>query len=170
MRNSSLSQALAMITLSFPRWLRWCCIITLAASVGLLSVSVFARNYHTIIAPNLVPWLAVALSFAVFLNMYSFWQIQREHREADQAFRNADCEFFSIFQNVLDGILIVDNEGICLDANPAAAAILRLPINKLIGESVDRFLLERDGFGQRWNSFLQNRSQRGRAQLIADDG
>src|SRR5258707_5709169 len=65
---------------------------------------------------------------------------------------------------------IVDNEADCLDANPAAAAILRLPINKLIGQNVGRFLVNRDTFAQRWNSFLQNKSERGRAQLVAGDG
>src|SRR5258708_7350328 len=65
---------------------------------------------------------------------------------------------------------IVDNEADCLDANPAAAAILRLPINKLIGQNVGRFLADRNSFSQRWNSFLQNKSERGRAQLVAGDG
>src|SRR5258708_5535083 len=118
MTNSSLSRPSTMISNSFPRWLRWCCIAMLISAVGLLCLSLFGRNYHAIIATNLVPSLVVALCFAIFLNIYSFWHIRREHRAADQAFRNTDCEFLSIFQNVLDGILIVDNEGNCMDANP----------------------------------------------------
>lgn len=133
-------------------------------------MSLFFYNYHTILAANLVPSLFVALSFAVLLNVYSLWQLRREHREADQAFRYADCEFSSIFHNVLDGILIVDNEANCLDANPAAAAILRLSISELIGQNVGCFLTDRDEFAQRWKSFLRNTNQRGRAQLIAGDG
>jgi PAS domain S-box-containing protein len=155
---------------SFPIWLRWCSITTLVSSVGFLSVSLFAYNYHSIFTASLVPSLLVALSFAVFLNIYSLWHLRREHREADQAFRDTDCEFSSIFQNVLDGILIVDNEGDCLDANPAAATILRFSTNKLIGQNISRFLTDRDAFTQRWSLFLQNKSQRGRAQLIAGDG
>ena len=57
-----------------------------------------------------------------------------------------------------------------MDANPAAAAILRLPTDKLIGQDISRFLSNRDGFDERWISFLQNKSQRGRAQLVAGDG
>ncbi len=57
-----------------------------------------------------------------------------------------------------------------MDANPAAAAILRLPTDKLIGQGISRFLSNRDGFDERWISFLQNKSQRGRAQLVAGDG
>ena len=92
--------------------------------------------------------------------------IEKQH----QAFRDTDCEFSSIFRNVLDGILIADDAGDCLDANPAAAAILRCSRNKLIGQSVGRFLLDMDSFTQGWNSFLQNKHQRGRARLVAGDG
>jgi PAS domain S-box-containing protein len=140
------------------------------ASVGLLCVSLFAHNYHPLLAASLVPSLLVALSFAVYLNVYSFSHLRREHREADQAFRNADCEFSSIFQNVLDGILIVDNEANCLDANPAAAAILRVPVDKLIGQNISCFLADRGAFTESWALFLQHKTQRGRAQLIAGNG
>ena len=154
---------------SFPAWLRWCSLTALVVSIGFLCVSLFAY-YHTIFATSLVPSLLVALSFAIFLNIYSLWHLRRQHRQADQAFRDTDCEFSSIFQNVLDGILIVGNEGDCLDANPAAATILRVSIDKLIGRNIGHFLTDRDAFRQRWNLFLQNKNQRGRARLIAGDG
>ena len=154
----------------FPLWIRWCSITTLVVSIGLLGISLFDYNYYPFFAVSLVPSLLVALSFAVFLNFYSLWHLRREHRKTDRAFRDTDSEFSSIFQNVLDGILIVDNEADCLDANPAAVAILRLPINKLIGQNVGCFLVDRDTFSQGWSAFLKDKSQRGRAQLIAGDG
>ena len=155
---------------SFPLWLRWCSVITLLASIGFLSVSLFAYNYHTIFAANFVPALLVVLSFAIFLNIYSLWHLRKEYREADQAFRATDCEFSSIFQNVLDGILIVDNEGDCLDANPAAASILRISPSELIGQNVGRFVVDSAAFKEGWIAFLQNKSNRGRARLVAGDG
>jgi PAS domain S-box-containing protein len=133
-------------------------------------VSLFAYNYRASLAASLVPALLVALSFAVFLSIYSLGHLRREHREADQAFRDTDREFSSIFQHVLDGILIIDNQGDCLDANPAAAAILRFSVNHLIGQNISRFLADRRAFTEWWRLFLQNRSQRGRAQLVAGDG
>jgi len=170
MKSLSLSQPSKLLCHPFPIWIRWGSVTTLVASVGLLGVSLFAYNYDAFFAVSLVPSLLVALSFAVFLNFYSLWHLRREHRKTDRAFRYTDCEFSSIFQNVLDGILIVDNEADCLDANPAAAAILRLPINKLISQNVGCFLADRNAFAQRWNSFIQNKSKRGRAQLVAGDG
>ena len=170
MKSSALSQPSDMLCDPFPIWIRWCSTITLVSSVGLLGVSLFAYNYHAFFAVSLIPSLIVALSIAVFLNLYSFWHLKREHRKTDRAFRDADCEFSSIFQNVLDGILIVDSGADCLDANPAAAAILRIPANKLIGQNVGRFLVDDDTFSQRWTSFLQNKTYRGHTQLVAGDG
>lgn len=142
----------------------------LAASIGLLCVSLFAYNNRANFAASLVPSLLAALSFVVFLNFYSLWRLRNEHREADEAFRFTDCEFSSIFENVLDGILIVDNEGDCLDANPGASTILRFSANTLVGQNIGRFFVDRDAFDRGWSTFLQNKSQRGRAQLIAGDG
>lgn len=142
----------------------------LVASIGLLCVSLFAYNYRAVFAVSLVPSLLAALTFVVFLNFYSLWRLRNQHREADQAFRYTDCESSSIFENVLDGILIVDNEGDCLDANPGASIILRFSTNKLVGQNIGRFFVDRDAFDRRWSTFLQNKSQRGRAQLIAGDG
>ena len=155
---------------SLHPWLHWCSSSTLVVSVGLLCISVHGYNNHTILAVSLVPSLLVALSFAVLLSVYSLRHLRREHQETDQAFRYADCEFSSIFRNVLDGILIVDSAGICLDANPAAATILRLPFNKLIGQDVGRFLVNHSDFIEGSNSFLQNKNHRGRARLVAGDG
>jgi PAS domain S-box-containing protein len=142
----------------------------LAASIALLCVSLFAYNYRANFAAGLVPSLLAALSFVVFLNFYALWRLRNEHREADQAFRFTDCESSSIFENVLDGILIVDNEGDCLDANPGASTILRFSTNKLVGQNIGRFFVDRGAFDRGWSTFLQNKSQRGRAQLTAGDG
>ncbi len=169
--NTSLpSQSPLKFCQSFPLWLRWSSICTLLVSFGFLSLSFFAYGRHSILSASLIPTLLVTLSFAAFLNIYSLWHFRNEHREVDQAFRDTDCELSSIFRNVLDGILIADDAGDCLDANPAAAAILRCSRNDLIGQSVGRFLLDMDSFTQGWHSFLQNKHQRGRARLVAGDG
>jgi PAS domain S-box-containing protein len=153
-----------------PRLLRSCSIVTLAVSVCFFGLSLFVYNRHSISARSLVPPLLVVLSFAAFLNLYYLWYVRNEHRETDKAFRETDCEFSSIFRNVLDGILIADDAGNCLDANPAAIAILRCSSNELIGQSLIHFLANNDTFAEGWNSFLQNKNQRGRARLIASDG
>src|SRR6266403_1515884 len=150
-------------------WLRWCSIGALFLSVAFLSISVFSYNYHPVVASNLVPVLIVALCFAVFLNVYTLWHLRVQHRHEDRAFRYADREFSSIFQNVLDGILIVDGEGTCLDLNPAATSILRCGPNEIVGQKIARFFVEPDAFKKGWKNFLQERTSRGRAHLVGGD-
>jgi PAS domain S-box-containing protein len=110
------------------------------------------------------------LTYAVLLNVYSFWLLRKEYIEADRAFRDTDREFSSIFENVLDGVIIVDNSGKCLDANPAAEEILRSSRPDLIGKNIRRFFSDSSAFAKGWASFLRDKKQRGRARLLAGDG
>jgi len=117
-----------------------------------------------------VPCLLVALAGAVFLNIYSLWYARSEQHQTDRAFRNADSEFSSIFQNVLDGILILDDLGNCLDANPAASSILRVTSHELVGQPIVKFFADRDSFNRNWSSLLSQRYQRGHAELVGGNG
>lgn len=153
-----------------PAWLRWSSVTCFFCSVVLLCLAVFAYKHNPDLPVVLVPALVIALSFAIVLNVYLFWFLQREHQEADRAFRNTDCESSSIFQNVLDGVLIVDSIGQCLDANPAAAEILRCRSDEVIGTNIRRFFADPSSFVVNWASFLRAKKQRGRANLTASDG
>jgi PAS domain S-box-containing protein len=170
MKISSVLRSATIFAHYSPSWLRWCSIGTLLASLGLLSMSIFAYESQAIFVAGLVPSLLAALGFAVFLNFYSLSHLRREHQETDQAFRATDREFSSVFQNVLDGILIVDNNGHCLDANPAAAEMLRCLRYELVGQNIGRFLSNSSTSMEVWKSFLRSTRQRGRARLVAFDG
>jgi len=150
-----------------PLWLRWCSITALGAAIGFLCLSTFA---YYIAGASLVPSLSITLIFAAFLNVYSLWYFRNKHRETDQAFRDTDCEFSSIFQNVLDGILILNEAGRCLDVNPAAVRILRIPRQELIGQHLRGLFLEAKEFALLWGSFLNGGYKRGQASLVAGDG
>ena len=119
---------------------------------------------------TLVLLLLAGLAFAAILNLYSLWFFRNEHRQADQAFRDTDCEFSSIFQNVLDGILILNQTGECLDANPAAVHILRIPSRELIGQHLRGLFPDSKEFDPLWDSFLDGGYKRGQASLVAGDG
>lgn len=116
-----------------------------------------------------MPVLLVAMGVAVFLTAHSLWRFRNQQLGTERAFHQTDREFASVFQSVLDGILIVDDRGDCLDANPAAAAILRLPTCALIGENISRFLTASTAFTRGWKSFLRHRKHCGRTRLIAGD-
>jgi PAS domain S-box-containing protein len=115
--------------------------LVLVLAAGLLALAVSNYVDHTGRVEGLFSTLFMGLAFAIFLNILAFWNFNTERREIDRAFKNTDCESYSIFENALDGILILDNEGECLDANPAAALILRMPVNRLISRNIGQFLM-----------------------------
>ncbi len=157
-------------TNSSPSCLRFGSFGVLLVSIGLLSVSFALDIYGSRLAAGLVPIISIALTCAVCLAVYSSWYFLNEHRRTDKAFRDTDCEFSSIFQNVLDGILILNQTGECLDANPAAVHILRVPSRELIGQHLRGLFPESKEFDLLWNSFLDGGYKRGQTSLVAGDG
>jgi PAS domain S-box-containing protein len=153
-----------------PRWLRLSSVLVLVFAVVLFVLSLRSEIYRSRFSEIFVPCLLVALGGAVFLNIYSLWQARHEHAQTDRAFRNADSEFSSIFQNVLDGILILDDLGNCLDANPAASSILRVARHELIGEPIVKFFADRDSFNWKLESLRNQKYQRGHAELVGGNG
>jgi PAS domain S-box-containing protein len=142
----------------------------LLLAVGLLSASVFLRIFQPSYAAALVPGLLVALGLAVSVSVYAIWFFSVEHVNSDREFAATSCESTSIFENVLDGILILDNEAKCLDVNPAAASILRISRDELIGKNIRTFLRSAETFTKDWEGFLRRNGQRGRTELITKDG
>ncbi len=128
------------------------------------------RQLVTSLSAVIISLAAATLFVATCLIAFSLRHIWTEHRRAERAFSAASCESTAMFHNVLDGILITDNEANCLDANPAAAAILRVTRDELIGRSLRTFLPNCDAFTLEWQRFLQRSQQRGRAELVAGDG
>lgn len=153
-----------------PRWLRFGPLTILIIAIALFSVSLTLETRHSQFGRALVPVLLSSFAFALFLATYSLRHLRREHQTADQAFHDTHCEFSSIFQNVLDGILIMDNQANCLDGNPAAASLLRVSRNELIGKNLRCFFRDCHSFSEGWQPLLQRSGHRGRAELVAGDG
>jgi PAS domain S-box-containing protein len=149
-----------------PRWLRFCSLAILIAAGLIFNLClVLDTSRHPVSAAIVLPLLLV-FGAAIILGAYSLVRLRSLHQRTDQAFRETDREFSSIFQAVLDGILILDNESNCLDGNPAAASILRVPRNELIGKNIRSFLRDPTG----WQSILQHNGLRERIELVASDG
>jgi PAS domain S-box-containing protein len=79
-------------------------------------------------------------------------------------------ELSSIYQYVLDGILILDDRGVCLQANPAAFAILGVPPAVLVGRSFGEFVKYPQQFDRQWRTFLEESLQQGRVELVRHNG
>jgi PAS domain S-box-containing protein len=163
-------RASAALTRSSPMWLRFGSLGVLLVSIGLLLLSFAVNIYGSRFAAGLVPTILVVLTCAVSVAVCSSWYLRNEHRRTDQAFRDTDCEFSSIFQHVLDGILILNEAGGCLDVNPAATRILRIPRQELIGQHLRDLFPKAKEFDLLWDSFLDGGYKRGQASLVAGDG
>ncbi|MGB9464121.1 MAG: PAS domain-containing protein, partial [Candidatus Acidiferrum sp.] len=62
----------------------------------------------------------IALCIAIVLHVRFLLLARREHRETVNVLDATEHEYKSVFDSTLDGILILDDQGICLAANPAA--------------------------------------------------
>ncbi len=66
---------------------------------------------------------------------------QRERRESERRFR-------SLFEDAFDAMVIADEDGRCVEANPAACALFDLSCERLLERSLAEFVL--DGHGVEW--------------------
>jgi PAS domain S-box-containing protein len=140
-----------------PRWFTFSSFSLLGLSVLLLIAvtgdRIYARNLSTVA----IAVVLVSLGFAVFLQIRA-WRHLTEH------------QFQSIYLNALDAMLILNDEGVCLDANPAAFALLGAPPAVLIGRSFAQFFTGQPEFELARCSFLERSYGRGPACLFRPDG
>jgi len=149
-------------------WLRAGSLFLLLLALALLVLAIVFREDSQ--SNRLLLFLFLALCCAAVLQIYYLAGERRRHRRTARAFYATDREFRYIYEHALDGIVILDDDGICLDANPAAFALLRLPRAALVGNSFARFYTDLEEFQRGWKAFLERNYQRGEAELSRSDG
>ena len=139
-----------------PLWFRISTFLLVVVSIVLLVVVLGERVYNSNLAVAALVCVLLALGCAAFLHVRA-WYVGRK-------------EFSSVYQHVLDGILLLDDRGVCVDANPAALALLRASPEVLCGHSFGQFYLDSRQFLRHWQDFLEEGSQEGQVQLLRPDG
>jgi len=91
-----------------------------------------------------------------------------ERKQAEEALRKSEATVRAIFENSLDGIVISDDGAACLEANSAAAELIGLSREKLVGASLFEF--GEEGLENEWLRFRESRRGRGRFWLRREDG
>ncbi|MDP2902416.1 MAG: PAS domain S-box protein [Methylovulum sp.] len=87
------------------------------------------------------------------------------HRWQMQALLNInEAKLHAIFNNVLDGIIIIDKHGIIKSLNPSAEKIFGYPPEELIGQSINRLMPEPDR--SRHDSYIAEYLAGGNAKII----
>src|SRR5205807_5347443 len=95
-------------------------------------------------------------------------QYAYERKQSEEALRQSEATVRSIFENSLDGIMIVEDEGFCVEANSAAGGLVGLSREELRGRSLLEFL-GHDQAGD-WIRMRDSGSGRTRFWVRRDDG
>ena len=82
-----------------------------------------------------------------------------ERKRSEEALRQSEVTVRAIFENSLDGIVIFEESGKCLEANAAAAFLLGAPRDKLIGSCICDVC--DTGFEEIWAGLKGTKSGRG---------
>jgi len=82
-----------------------------------------------------------------------------ERKRSEDALRQSEVTVRAIFENSLDGILLFDDSGKCLEANAAVAALVGVPRDQLIGNRLCD--LCEAGLTELWAGLAGVKSERG---------
>ncbi|MHB8526473.1 MAG: PAS domain S-box protein [Candidatus Acidiferrales bacterium] len=144
-------------------------LISLAA-IGLLAAALVTRSYNGNLPAVLLIVVLIALCASILLHARFLILARREHHETARALDTTEREFKSIFDNALDGIVILDDRGVCLEANPAAQSLLAVQREELVGKPFGKF---RAGGGNSENAskhFPDRNHEHGETRLVRKDG
>ena len=152
------------------RWMPAGAILICFASVTVLVAAFGPRFYNGPLSSMLLTLVLIALSTAIILHVRFLILARREHRETANVLDATEREFQSIFDNALDGILILDDRGICLEANPAALGLLGAQRDDFVGHPIRKFHPMPDDFEETWTRLLGRKYDHGETQLVRLDG
>jgi PAS domain S-box-containing protein len=137
-------------------------------SVGLIALTVGYRLRGTELPPAL--WVGLLASFATVVVLFSkflFWA-QQEGDQFHGAFTTTERKFTSVVENALDAILILDDQAICREANPAAESLFGTGRSALIGQPIAHLYRNSEQFRESWQILLDHKFQQGDAELIKE--
>lgn len=155
----------------FPRrWLRAGSILIAFAAAALLGTALHAYFSNGSLSLVLLAALLIALSVAIGLHARFLVLAHREQRETTNALDAAERRYKSVFENALDGILILDDPGACLEANPAALDLLGTRCDALVGQSIGKFFVEDQDFNLSWRRFIARTCEQREARILRGDG
>jgi PAS domain S-box-containing protein len=152
------------------RWMRAGSILISVAAVTLLATAFGARFYSGSWSSDLLTLVLTALCIAIALHVRFLLQARREHKETASALDATEREYKSVFDSTLDGILILNDKGICLEVNPAALNMFGTRRDGLVGQPLASFYGGSNEFEDSWRRFLDRKHEHCEAQFLRKDG
>ena len=93
-----------------------------------------------------------------------------ERRRSLDALRESAARFQALFESSLDAMLVADDEGRLVDANPAACVLFETTREALLGAGIWEWSPGRAAFDEAWARFLTDGTMRGEWELQAAGG
>jgi len=145
-------------------------ILISVAVVTLLVTAFLPRLYNRPSSTVLLTLVLFALATAIALHARFLIRARREQRETASALSTTEHEFQAIFDSALDSLLILDDQGTCLEANPAALALLGARRDELVGHAVRGFQQASPELQSEEEVILGRNDGQGEMQMVRRDG
>ena len=145
--------------------------VAIAAAIVGLSVAALVPRASSGPWPSLLVTLVLlGLGLAISLHVRFLLLVRRAHGETARVLEAGEREFESIFDSTLDAIVILDDQGICREANPAALALFGTQRQQLVGHPLRRFYLAASGPEATRDPLLDRNCAHGEIELVRRNG
>ena len=155
---------------SRTQWLSPALIVLTLAVVALCAAALALRASGGRSGAAFLAVILVALLAAIALHIRFLLLARRAYGETGRVLASAEREFESIFDSVLDAIVILDGQGICLEANPAALALFGTSRKEVVGHSIASFYSAPHRSAAVGGPFLGPNSSHGEIELVGRNG
>jgi PAS domain S-box-containing protein len=93
-----------------------------------------------------------------------------EQRQADEMLRASEELFRAVFEGALEAMILADDDGRYVNANPAACKLFGVPLEKLLDRRLTDFTEPSFDAHEAWDEFRRAGSAEGRFRLVRPDG
>jgi PAS domain S-box-containing protein len=152
------------------RWLRAGSVALCLAAVVLLATAFGAHYYSGPVFTVMLALVLAALLAAIALHVRFLLLTRREHSETVSILDATERRYKTVFDSTLDAILILDDQGVCMEANPAALALFGTGNDALVGRSLEKFFAGAADFKDAWKRFLDRKSEHRETRILRGDG
>jgi PAS domain S-box-containing protein len=131
------------------------------------TIHVDSRGRLRTILSNAAP---IRDSAGSIIGAITVWQDITERKLAEEALKESETRFRAVFESTQDAIVIADDEGKYVDANPAVEAVFGLPPEELIGCSINDFMEGSYDLTEAWDDLLRQGRKKDQLRIVRKDG
>ena len=127
------------------------------------------RLYSRPFTSLLLTLVLITLIAAIALHVRFLVLARQQQRDTVRALSTTEREFQTIFDSALDSLLILDDRGTCLEANPSALALFGFRRDELVGQAIGGFCTSPELEGTDDGRFGRRDGQ-GEMRIVRQDG